>query len=138
VPSIRFRLDHPSLDGVADKARERYGADARVLSAEEVRVGGIGGFFARRFIDVVVEVPDGPSAPWTATRSGSTGGGLQELLDRAEATETMLARWTAGGGAAELERFGSSRDQLMAETRAAVVESREHAEHLVDWFLASM
>ncbi len=90
MPSIRFRLDHPSLDGVADKARERYGADARVLSAEEVRVGGIGGFFARRFIDVVVEVPDGPSAPWTATRSGSAGGGLQELLDRAEATETMF------------------------------------------------
>ena len=55
-----------------------------------------------------------------------------------EATETMLARWTAGGGAAELERIGSSRDQLLAETRAAVVESREHAEHLVDWYLASM
>lgn len=87
MPSIRFRLDHPSLDGVADKARERYGADARVLSAEEVRTGGIGGFFARRYIDVVVEVPDGPSAPWTATRTARAGGGIQELLDAAEAAE---------------------------------------------------
>lgn len=89
MPSIRFRLDHPSLDGVADKARERYGADARVLSAEEVRVGGIGGFFARRYIDVVVELPDGPSAPWTATRTSRPGssGGIQDLLDAAEAAE---------------------------------------------------
>jgi GMP synthase-like glutamine amidotransferase len=52
-----------------------------------------------------------------------------------EATESMLARWTTGGGADELVRIGSTPEQLMAETRANTVASREHAECLVDWFL---
>lgn len=52
-----------------------------------------------------------------------------------EATESMLARWTTGGGADELVRIGSTPEQLMAETRANTGASREHAERLVDWFL---
>ena len=52
-----------------------------------------------------------------------------------EATETMLTRWSSSGVDDELRRFGSSPEQLMAETRANVTVSREHAEHLVDWFL---
>lgn len=55
-----------------------------------------------------------------------------------EATETMLAKWTVGVGADELVRLGSSAEQLMAETRANVGVSREGAEHLVDWFLATV
>lgn len=52
-----------------------------------------------------------------------------------EATESMLARWTTGGGADELAKLGSTPEQLMADTRANTAVSREHAEHLVDWFL---
>jgi GMP synthase-like glutamine amidotransferase len=52
-----------------------------------------------------------------------------------EATESMLARWTTGGGADELVKLGSTPEQLMADTRANTVVSREHAERLVDWFL---
>ena len=52
-----------------------------------------------------------------------------------EATETMMDKWSRGGGAAILEELGSSRDRLMAETRANVGASREHAWQLVDWFL---
>lgn len=70
--------------------------------------------------------PVGPQA-WRIGRSFAT-------QFHPEATETMLARWTAGGSA-ELERFGRAADALMAETRANVRVSREHAEHLVDWFL---
>lgn len=78
MPSIRFRLDSSALERLDQTVREKYGALARVLSTEEVRVGGIGGFFARRFTDVVVEVPD-PTAPeqWTAIR-------LDDLIDRAD------------------------------------------------------
>ncbi len=53
-----------------------------------------------------------------------------------EADESILVRWAEGQGAAELERIGSSPEQLLAETRANTRVSREHAEHLVDWFLA--
>jgi GMP synthase-like glutamine amidotransferase len=55
-----------------------------------------------------------------------------------EATESMLAGWTAGPGAAELEAIGSSTERLMDETRLNVIDSRVHAEHLVDWFLNSL
>jgi hypothetical protein len=81
VPSIRFRLDPAPLERVAETARERYGVAATVVSTEEVRVGGIGGFFARRYLDVVVDVPD-PAKPeeWTAHRRGP----LDELIDRAD------------------------------------------------------
>jgi len=54
-----------------------------------------------------------------------------------EVDESILLRWTQGPGAAELERLGSSSEQVMAETRANAPVSREHAERLVDWFLAS-
>jgi GMP synthase-like glutamine amidotransferase len=52
-----------------------------------------------------------------------------------EATESMLARWTTGGGADELAKLGSTPEQVMTDTRANTGVSREHAERLVDWFL---
>jgi GMP synthase-like glutamine amidotransferase len=55
-----------------------------------------------------------------------------------EATESMLARWTGGAGGDELVKFGSSIEALMDDTRRNVVVSREHAEHLVDWYLDSL
>lgn len=51
-----------------------------------------------------------------------------------EATETMLARWTTGG-VDELAAFGATPEQVMADTRANVAVSREHADRLVDRFL---
>ncbi len=82
MPSIRFRLDPAPLDRVAETVRERYGVAATIVSAEEVRVGGVGGFFARRFLDVVVDVPD-PSQPqeWTAHR---TTGAFDSLIGAAD------------------------------------------------------
>ncbi len=54
-----------------------------------------------------------------------------------EVNEAIIARWAAGPGTAELTRIGSSAEQLMEETHANVVLSREHAHHLVDWFVSS-
>ena len=81
MPSIRFRLDPAPLDRIAETVRERYGVAATVVSTEEVRVGGIGGFFARRYLDVVVDVPD-PAKPeeWTAHRRGP----FDDLIERAD------------------------------------------------------
>ncbi len=82
MPSIRFRLDPAPLDRVAETVRERYGVAATVLSAEEVRVGGIGGFFARRFLDVTVNVPEpGKPEEWTAHR---TTGAFDSLVAQAD------------------------------------------------------
>jgi len=87
-----------SLDGVEEMARQKYGAAARVVSAEEVRVGGMGGFFARRFMDVVVEIPDAaaPAQHWTAHRqphARQPAGGrtaLDDLIDQADRRDAPL------------------------------------------------
>jgi hypothetical protein len=71
VPSIQFQLDAP-LARVEAHVRATYGATARIVSVREVRTGGIGGFFAHRALDVVVDVPDPAGAP--AFGGGAAGG----------------------------------------------------------------
>jgi hypothetical protein len=78
VPSIRFRLDDPSPAALTAKVRAEFGDNARIVSASEVRLGGVGGFFARRFVDVVVDVPKPAAAPiptgsYTAVRDPAPG-----------------------------------------------------------------
>jgi GMP synthase-like glutamine amidotransferase len=55
-----------------------------------------------------------------------------------EATDAMLARWVTGAGAAELDRIGRNPDDLLAQTRANTITSRENSDVLVDWFLESV
>jgi hypothetical protein len=94
VPSIRLRLDDPSIDALTARVRSEYGENARILSASEVRVGGFGGFFARRFVDVEVELPQANAIPKmsAATATGSATApqgavGLEALLDAADQAE---------------------------------------------------
>jgi hypothetical protein len=84
VPSIRFRFDDVSREALAARVRTEFGASARIISASEVRVGGVGGFFARRYVDVVVDVPNAPN-PATQSRGGAVG--LAALLEEAERAE---------------------------------------------------
>jgi len=104
VPSIRFRLDHPTPEAVSAKVRAEYGENARILSASEVRVGGVGGFFARRFVEVEVELmPDSSSvagivAELLAAPRASLGSavrpsgavGIEALLEAAELAEGQV------------------------------------------------
>lgn len=69
----------------------------------------------------------GPQA-WHLGRSFST-------QFHPEATESIVRRWSAGGGVDELARRGVTPEQLLAETRTAVEQSRPHSDRLVDWFL---
>jgi hypothetical protein len=94
VPSIRFRLDDPSIDALTARVRLEYGENARILSASEVRVGGFGGFFARRFVDVEVDLPQAtaipnmPAATAAAAAIAPKGAvGLEALLDAADLAE---------------------------------------------------
>lgn len=51
-----------------------------------------------------------------------------------EATEAMLRRWSAGPGADELARIGSSAEALLETTRTNVNQSRDNSDQIVDWF----
>lgn len=52
-----------------------------------------------------------------------------------EATESMLAQWTAGAGIDELNRLGLTPEKVMADTRANVGVSRKNSDRIVDWFV---
>jgi hypothetical protein len=62
VPSIQFQLELP-LRRVEEHVRTTYGSAARIVSVREVRSGGIGGFFAHRALDIVVDVPETGATP---------------------------------------------------------------------------
>ena len=55
---IRLRCDPARVGDPAAHVRALHGPSARLVRIEEVRTGGIAGFFARRHLDLVVEIPD--------------------------------------------------------------------------------
>ena len=55
-----------------------------------------------------------------------------------EATESMVVRWLASGGAEQVRGRGGDPDRLLADTRANVPSSGPRAAALVDWFLADL
>ena len=53
----RFQLEGPSLDVLKAKVLAEHGPRARIIAAEKVTIGGIGGVLARHHYDVPVELP---------------------------------------------------------------------------------
>lgn len=87
MPSIRFRLDKPTLTGLAARVAAEFGPEARILDTEETIVGGIAGIFGRRVIDVTVEVPDRAAPDGAHEFSMRSRVGLAALLDDADAAD---------------------------------------------------
>lgn len=124
---IRLRLESRELSGAAARIRAEYGADARVVSVEEVRVGGLYGFFARRAYELVIEAADGGAA-FSATLNSalrefasdavpiagavqgvSRSSGIEGLLaeaERAEAALPTVVGGTAPAVSTQSDRFG--------------------------------
>jgi hypothetical protein len=96
-------LEGPEIEPLLEQIREEYGASARIVSADKVRSGGLGGFFARQRYEVSVEVGEeakaglsglsgGPGLPGLV-RSGSDGDpSLPALLELVEASQDRLRR----------------------------------------------
>lgn len=89
MPASRFQLSGPSMEAVHKKAEE-YGAGAKIIAAERVRVGGI---FGSTTYQAVVEVPSasavspGPQVPaYPAVRRHAIG----DLLDDANEQEAAF------------------------------------------------
>src|SRR3954447_22595594 len=76
MSSTHLRLEGPDLPSPLDQGSAEYGTGARVVHAERIRRGGVGGFFARERYHLEVEVHEaaaggglGPGA------AGGRGGG---------------------------------------------------------------
>ena len=101
--SVRLLLEGPDLQEILGQAREAYGPTVRVVQAEQVRSGGLGGFFAKQHYEVTVEVQNpGAGAPGTgnATRKAPAPGAAAVSSQNDQALASAQARVTAARAAA--------------------------------------
>ena len=91
----RFLLEGSSLEELKARILAEHGADARIVAAERVTVGGIRGFFARRHIEVTVEVPARTRRAAHSRLDVQARLGIAALLDDADAAEAGLHRAAA-------------------------------------------
>jgi flagellar biosynthesis GTPase FlhF len=90
VPT-RVLLEGPAIEPLLAQVRDEYGSGVRIISADKVRSGGVGGFFAKQHYELSVEVPD-PNEDRTdmAKRTiPDNGHTLERLLERAESQDRL-------------------------------------------------
>jgi hypothetical protein len=61
VPT-RLLLEGPDIEALLIQIRDEHGGAAKIVSADKVRRGGVGGFFAKQCFEIEVEVDDKPPA----------------------------------------------------------------------------
>jgi hypothetical protein len=128
---VRRQLEGPDLERLLDQVKTEYGDAARIVQAEKVRTGGVGGFFAReRFhIDVEINVePDGPAEPAAPAAPRS----LLDLVERVSDEERELAAEPAREAAGRLSTESPSFEAVLAALRREEAEDPdEHGEPAV-------
>jgi hypothetical protein len=99
VPT-RVLLEGPAIEPLLAQVREEYGSGVRIISADKVRSGGFGGFFAKQHYELSVEVPDStddrktmpqrkaPTVPPPAREEPADT--LEQLLERAESNDRII------------------------------------------------
>jgi hypothetical protein len=101
VPT-RVLLEGPAIEPLLAQVREEYGSGVRIISADKVRSGGFGGFFAKQHYELSVEVPDStddrktmpqrkaPAVPPPAPAREEPANTLEQLLERAESNDRIV------------------------------------------------
>ena len=59
----QLRFEGGELDELLERVRTEVGPDARIVAANRVRKGGVGGFFAHEGYEVVVDADGAPAEP---------------------------------------------------------------------------
>jgi len=118
-------FEGPDTATVLARVNDELGPTARVVSAAKVRSGGIGGFFVREHVEVVVEVPDDlpPDSSDADTAQGPLLSPAASVLDLVEARNNAERRADASTFGAPTE----ASDFAAALTRACRTESLDEA-----------
>jgi hypothetical protein len=103
VPT-RLLLEGRDLEELLAQVRDEHGPDAKIVSAEKIRSGGIGGLFGHPKYELTVEIQDsGPSsAPEAPTVATLTIDDLAAMADAAETREPETEGQPAGDRFAEM------------------------------------
>jgi hypothetical protein len=91
VPT-RVLLEGPAIEPLLAQVRDEYGSGVRIISADKVRSGGIGGFFAKQHYELSVEVPDPTEDSDDMAQQTVAGNGthnFERLLEQAEAHDRV-------------------------------------------------
>lgn len=98
--AVQSRFEGPELEPLLDKVRSELGSGTKILSANKIRSGGIGGFFARERFEVIVEhdeaallsaAPAAEPDPQQSVRPRDLAPSLMELVDQVSAEERAVA-----------------------------------------------
>ena len=100
----RLLLEGRDLEELLAQVRDEHGPDAKIVSAEKIRSGGIGGLFGHPKYELTVEIQDnGPSAaPEAPTVATLTIDDLAAMADAAESREPVAEGQPAGDRFAEM------------------------------------
>jgi hypothetical protein len=90
VEPRRFQLEGPSIEALKAQVLAEHGPRARIIAAEKVTVGGIGGFLARHHYEVTVQLPPRGRRRAPGEPDAHKDAGIAALLDRAEQAEARL------------------------------------------------
>jgi hypothetical protein len=117
VPPTRLQRSGATLDDVRDAVRAEFGAGARIIAAERVTSGGVGGLFRRAHVEATVEVLDPDEVPTVrvAIADGpATRVGIAALLADADEAEARIATGD-GTRSARADVFASVLDGFVAD-----------------------
>ena len=82
--SLRMLLEGPDLKGILREVETNYGRDFHVIQAEQVRSGGVGGFFTKQHYEVTIEIANPKMAADIAAQPQTAGMSLHELSTRSQ------------------------------------------------------
>ena len=68
----QLEFEGPVLEDLLERVRAEVGPDARIVAANRVRKGGVGGFFAKEAFEVLVEPAAAAEAATTVPTAGAT------------------------------------------------------------------
>lgn len=116
----RFRLEGATLPELKARVLAEHGADATIVSAERVTVGGIRGFFAHRHYEVIVDVTPRRRRAAHARLDLSSRLGIAALLENADEAEARFHGATDERHlSTESDGFARLMDELTFATAAA-------------------
>ncbi|WP_093619574.1 hypothetical protein [Actinoplanes philippinensis] len=116
-------LEGPAIEPLLAQVRDEYGSSVRIISADKVRSGGIGGFFAKQHYELSVEVPDPTEDSDDMAQQTVAGNGthnFERLLEQAEARDRVTAERTPATGERRTRQEG--RQAGLGDTGAAFAE----------------
>ena len=74
MASTRLLLEGSNIEDLLERVRAEYGPGVRIVEANRLRTGGVGGFFAREKFAVTIEIDDADVMPEAATSEREISG----------------------------------------------------------------